>query len=178
MIMHGPDAESPRVVDAWRSHAPAATNARAARAGMARIAVATAFSAGSGYLVMVIAAKNLGALSYAAFSVATGAVAAAAAGPALLARVFGSDYEVGAGVLAALTGGSCMIALLTLTGCAAIAGGRHRLFASGWWLATALSGLLLILPLQLETRVCIALIAGPLVGMCVHIIGLLRGVPA
>ncbi|MET2764090.1 hypothetical protein ABXU75_15700, partial [Mycobacterium tuberculosis] len=44
----------------------------------------------------------------------------------------------------------------------------------GWVGATVGSGLLLLLPLSLETRTVVALLCGPLVGIGVHLVALAR----
>ena len=61
------------------------------------------------------------------------------------------------------------IALLTLTGAATVAAALHRAYAAGWLSATVASALLLLLPLDLETRTVVALLCGPLLGMAVHL---------
>ncbi len=111
---------------------------------------------------------------------ALGAVGVAAAGlfgPWLLRVAFGEEYRAGGGLLAWLTGAAIAIALLTLTGAAAVAAALHRAYAVGWISATAVSMLLLLLPLGLETRTVIALLCGPLVGIAVHLAALARGSP-
>jgi hypothetical protein len=67
------------------------------------------------------------------------------------------------------------MALLTLTGAAAVAAALHRAYAAGWISATVASMLLLLLPLGLETRTVIALLCGPMVGIAVHLGALARG---
>ncbi|WP_396836644.1 hypothetical protein [Mycobacterium sp. ITM-2016-00318] len=109
---------------------------------------------------------------------ALGAVGVAAAGifgPWLLRVAFGEDYRAGGALLAWLTGAAIAIALLTLTGAAAVAAALHRAYAAGWISATVVSMLLLLLPLGLETRTVIALLCGPLVGIAVHLGALARG---
>jgi O-antigen/teichoic acid export membrane protein len=98
-----------------------------------------------------------------------GAIAAWLIGPWLLETVFGADYRLSGSTIAALTIGAMAMAVLTLTGAMALAIGRHRLYAAGWWVATAASIALLFIPADLEARVSIALIAGPLLGMAVHL---------
>jgi uncharacterized membrane protein YeaQ/YmgE (transglycosylase-associated protein family) len=48
----------------------------------------------------------------------------------------------------------------------------HRAYSAGWIGATVVSTLLLLLPLQLETRTVVALLCGPLVGIAVHLAAL------
>jgi hypothetical protein len=77
-------------------------------------------------------------------------------------------------LLAWLTAGAIAIALLTLTGAAAVAAALHRAYSLGWVSATLASALLLLLPLNLETRTVVALLCGPVVGMAVHLGALAR----
>ena len=105
---------------------------------------------------------------------ALGVVAAGLAGPWLLQAAFGPDYQAGGALLAWLTAGAVAIALLTLTGAATVAAALHRAYATGWVSATVAATLLLLLPLQLETRTIVALLCGPIVGIAVHLAALAR----
>jgi O-antigen/teichoic acid export membrane protein len=105
---------------------------------------------------------------------AVGAVAAALVGPWLMATVLGPDYRVAGGVLAGLTASACALALLTLTGAAVLALGRHRAYATGWLVATAVSAAVLLLPASLELRAVVSLAAGPLVGVVLHAVAVRR----
>jgi O-antigen/teichoic acid export membrane protein len=95
-------------------------------------------------------------------------------GPWLLRTAFGPEYVADGALLAWLTTGAIVIALLTLTGAATVAAARHRAYATGWIGATLASALLLLLPLDLETRTVVALTCGPLVGIAVHLVALSR----
>ncbi len=105
---------------------------------------------------------------------AVGVVLAGVFGPWLLRVAFGEEYRAGGALLAWLTAAAIAIALLTLTGAAAVAAALHRAYATGWISATAASMLLLLLPLELATRTVIALLCGPLVGIAVHLAALAR----
>lgn len=100
------------------------------------------------------------------------------AGPWLLRTAFGPDYVAGGPLLAWLTTAAIVIALLTLTGAATVAAALHRAYATGWIGATVASALLLLLPLDLETRTVLALTCGPLVGIVVHLVALSRVPPS
>ncbi len=111
----------------------------------------------------------------AAFVIAVGAVgvlAAGLAGPWLIRAAFGPAYYAGSALLIGLTTAAVAIALLTLTGAAAVAAALHRAYALGWVGATVASTLLLLLPMELSTRAVIALLCGPLVGIVVHLAAL------
>lgn len=114
-------------------------------------------------------------LAPAALIIAMGAVLVAAAGlagPWLLRAAFGPDYVASGELLAWLTAAAVAIALLTITGAATVAAARHRAYAIGWVGATLASILLLMLPLDLETRTVVALMCGPFVGIAVHLAAL------
>ncbi|MFW0789389.1 lipopolysaccharide biosynthesis protein [Gordonia sp. CPCC 205333] len=103
-----------------------------------------------------------------------GALAAAMIGPWLMTSVFGGGYELPGITLAWFTIGATLLALLTITGACVLAVGAHRWFAAGWWLATAASVALLFVPLGVQGRVSVALIAGPVVGIVVHMVACSR----
>jgi O-antigen/teichoic acid export membrane protein len=103
-----------------------------------------------------------------------GVVLAGVFGPWLLQEAFGPDYRADGALLAWLTAAAVAIALLTLTGAAAVAAALHRAYSVGWVSATVASALLLLLPLTLETRTVIALMCGPLAGIAVHMAALAR----
>lgn len=101
-----------------------------------------------------------------------GVIAAGLLGPWLLRAGFGEQYQADGALLAWLTTAAVAIALLTLTGAATVAAAMHRTYALGWVGATVAAVLLLLLPLDLETRTVVALLCGPLVGIAVHLAGL------
>jgi O-antigen/teichoic acid export membrane protein len=105
---------------------------------------------------------------------AVGVVAAGVVGPWLLRVAFGPQYQASSALLAWLTAAAVAIAMLTITGAAAVAAALHRAYALGWVGATVASGLLLALPLSLETRTVVGLLCGPLVGIGVHLWALAR----
>jgi hypothetical protein len=100
---------------------------------------------------------------------ALGVVTAAVAGPWLLRSAFGPEYQAPGALLAWFTAGAVVIALLTLTGAAAVAAALHRAYAAGWVGATLAAVALLLLPLDLETKTVVALLCGPMVGIAVHL---------
>lgn len=104
---------------------------------------------------------------------AVGAVAAVLVGPWIM-LIFGPDYSVDGALLGALTLAAAFLAILTLTGTAAMALGRHRLYLAGWVVATVVSVSLLFVPGPLAQTVVISLFAGPIIGALVHAVGVLR----
>jgi len=105
---------------------------------------------------------------------AVGVLAAGVVGPWLLRVAFGPQYHASSALLAWLTAAAVAIAMLTLTGAAAVAAALHRAYSLGWVGATVASGLLLLLPLSLQTRTVVGLLCGPLVGIGVHLLALSR----
>lgn len=105
---------------------------------------------------------------------AIGVLAAGVVGPWLLRVAFGPQYDAGSALLAWLTGAAVAIAMLTLTGAATVAAALHRAYSLGWVGATVAAGLLLLLPLPLETRTVVGLLCGPLAGIGVHLVALGR----
>lgn len=103
-----------------------------------------------------------------------GAVAAAMVGPFIM-LIFGPDYRVDGWLLGALTLAAAFLAILTLTGTAAMALGRHRLYLAGWVAATVVSVSILFVPGPLDQIVVVSLFAGPVVGAMIHAAGVLLG---
>ncbi|MCG7594439.1 hypothetical protein [Mycobacterium sp. PSTR-4-N] len=108
---------------------------------------------------------------------AVGVTAAAVFGPWLLREAFGPEYVADGVLLGWLTAAAVMIALLTLTGAAAVAAALHRAYAVGWMSATVAAATLLALPLELEVRTVVALLCGPLLGIAVHLVALAKVPP-
>ena len=97
-----------------------------------------------------------------------GAAAAVLIGPALL-RVINPEYDVAGLVFGLLVVAAGLVGSLTLTGAASIALDHHTVYLVGWVVATAVSTLLLLLPLPIETRVVVALLVGPMAGIGIHL---------
>lgn len=104
---------------------------------------------------------------------ALGAGAAWLIGPWLIRVLFGAEFELSGAVLAALTAASVGTAALMVTGNAALAFDRHLLYNAGWWVAVvAAAALLVAVPGELDVRAAIALLAGPGIGVVLHVAGL------
>jgi O-antigen/teichoic acid export membrane protein len=104
-----------------------------------------------------------------------GAALAWLAGPTLMDVVL--HQPIDGAVLAALTGAGALMALITLTGTAVLALGRHRAYSAGWAVASVLAVLLLLPPWPLEQRVLLSLWVSPLTGAAIHAIALFRSRP-
>ncbi|PFG32531.1 glycosyltransferase [Sanguibacter antarcticus] len=103
-----------------------------------------------------------------------GAVLALLVGPQIMALVFGSAYRVPGLVLAGLTLAVILLALLTLTGALCQALTMHGPFVAGWVTAVLVSVATLLVPASLEARSVLALAAGPVAGLIVHLTALRR----
>lgn len=112
--------------------------------------------------------------------VAAGTVVIAAVaglvGPWLLGAVVGRELVVEGTLIAAIVGSGGLVAALCVTGPAALSRSRHSLAALGWIVAAVVTIAVLLLPLQFEVRLVVALYAGPLAGLAVHTVAL--GLPA
>ena len=124
-----------------------------------------------GLRVMRVMRKLVAAMAALGFA---GSGLAAVAGPPIM-LFFGPAYRVDGWLMAALTLASSAIALLTLTGTGLLALGRHRASAAGWVVATAAAVSCLLLPFSTEVRCVLALLAGPVPGIAVHLALLQRG---
>ncbi|MEV7972702.1 hypothetical protein [Cellulomonas sp. NPDC089187] len=102
----------------------------------------------------------------------TGGLAAWLIGPTLLRWIGGPDYHVGGVTLGLLTLAATGLAMVTLTGAVCQALARHGVFVAGWLAAVAVAVGVLLLPYGLEARTVAALLAGPLVGIAVHLTAL------
>ena len=118
-------------------------------------------------LVLVVAASLVGA------------ALAVPVGPIVL-HVINPAYDVAGPVFGLLVLGAGAVGVLVLTGAGSIARDHHVAYVGGYVVATAVSVLVLLLSLDLETRVVAALLAGPVAGVAVHLALGLRGttVPA
>lgn len=114
---------------------------------------------------------------------AAGAIAAFFVGPWLFLLIYppkagaeGAYASVASGpVLAALTFGSAIMALLVLSGTAVLALDLHRTYLAGWVVAAAVTtALLFALPLSIIPKVLVALYCGPAVGFLTHLFAMKR----
>jgi len=122
---------------------------------------------------------RLGALVKPMLGVAALGVVVAAAmmvlGQWVMRILYGAQYVVARPVLGGLTLAAVSIALLTLSGTAAIAISAHRGYLAGWWVgALATAAGLFWLPLPPEWRVVVAVLCGPLLGVAVHAVAIHR----
>ena len=91
-----------------------------------------------------------------------------------MAVIFGSAYANTPLTLGLLVLAAACLALLTLTGAVALAADHHRLNILGWCVALLVCVALMLLPISLDIRTVVSLVAGPLLGSICHILGLVR----
>ena len=91
-------------------------------------------------------------------------------GEGVLVWLFGEGFAVQGALLTWLVIASGCLGLLTVTGARVLAAGRHTVFASGWAIACVLAiATVAFTPGDIGVRTVIGLIAGPLVGVAVHL---------
>jgi len=96
-------------------------------------------------------------------------------GPALFDWIAGRPLGIGGGFIAVLVASSALIAALYITGTALIVSHRHTWNTAGW-VATAFATIVsLVLPFGFETRLGLAVLAGPAIGLVLHLTVLLTG---
>lgn len=95
-------------------------------------------------------------------------------GPGIIVAVFGAQFTIGAGLLFVLVASSGLVAALCVTGPAVLALAKHGHYVAGWAAGALLTVGLLLLPVDLDVRTSLALTAGPLVGVIVHLAGILE----
>ena len=98
-----------------------------------------------------------------------GALAAWPVGPWAL-RIVNPDYHVDGPVFAGLVLGAGLVAVLTVTGAAAVALDHHVVYLAGWIAATVATVATLLLPWDLDERVVASLLVGPGIGVLVHLV--------
>lgn len=111
---------------------------------------------------------------------ALGAAAAYVLGPWLFRLLYPSKpleaeaytQVVTSSMLALLVFASAFLALLVLSGSLVIALNMHRSYVAGWVLAALVACVVAVSPLPLLTRTLLALYAGPVLGLVVHLVAM------
>ena len=103
------------------------------------------------------------------------AAAAWAWGPAIIEWISGGRYEVSSAVMATVIASAGLVALMCLTGPALLSETRHTPFVLGWVVAAGTTVVMLALPLPTVERTMAALLAGPTLGLIVHLLGIRHG---
>jgi len=102
-------------------------------------------------------------------------VLASLIGPAVLGGFFGAEYELTGRTIGLLVLSSGFIGALSITSPALIASNRHGSNVLGWIGAVLVTvGVLAVAPGTLEVRAPVALLAGPTLGVLVHMLAVVR----
>ena len=96
-------------------------------------------------------------------------------GSPVIAWIFGASFTSPPTFVVGCIVAAGLIGVVTVTGGALLATGRHGGQLAGWSIAAVVSIVVLVLPLDdLYVRVVSALLIGPAVGLCVHLVSLRR----
>lgn len=99
-------------------------------------------------------------------------------GAPIVSALGGADFAVAPASLAGFAAASTATAVIAVTGAAVLARSRHRLYVAGWTIAAVVATVLLFaVPGTISDRVVLALSAGPVVGVLLHLVGVLTGHP-
>ena len=89
--------------------------------------------------------------------------------PPVLAAMFGAGYALDPWLTAGIVATSTLTAALSASGAIVVARGGHSAYLFGWATAALLTVICLFLPIDLTTRLLVALAVGPAVGLGIHI---------
>jgi hypothetical protein len=95
-------------------------------------------------------------------------------GPWALGVLFGRDEVLAGGTIGLLIATAGLVGVLCVTGSATLSRSQHGAFSAGWVAAALVLVAALALPLGLHERTLLALTIGPLTGLVVHAVALLR----
>ncbi|MEP6477787.1 MAG: hypothetical protein ABJB03_00220 [Rhodoglobus sp.] len=90
-------------------------------------------------------------------------------GPAVFEFVGGSPITLSGQFIAILVGSSAFVGGLYVSGSAVLARSQHLVYSAGWVTAAAVTIVVMLLNLDLQTRVATALVVGPIAGLLVHL---------
>ena len=91
-------------------------------------------------------------------------------GPFLFRLLIPGATDLSAGLIAGLIATAALVAGLCITGPCLLSLGAHSMVAVGWLIAAVLTTGLLFLPMPLDSRVIIALAAGPGTALSAHLV--------
>ena len=114
---------------------------------------------------------------YVAGIMGAGSLLAAAgwsAGPTIFGWLFPGEPVLEGWFFAVLVLSSALVGALCVTAPAVLARGLHSVYSLGWVSSAIATVIVLILPLDLLARTCIALLVGPTVGILIHLTVLAR----
>ena len=92
-----------------------------------------------------------------------------------LEAISGLEMRFSAEYLAGLTLTSVFTMWVVISGSFCLAASNHAFYALGWLVAAAVTISILLIPAASEIKLLVALTAGPLAGMSIHLVGHIRG---
>lgn len=95
-------------------------------------------------------------------------------GPWAIGWLSAGRFEIEPAIMAAITTSAGLVALLCVTGPALLGERRHTPYVAGWVVTALLTIGALLLPIDLISRLSLALLVPPAVGLLVHLGALLR----
>jgi len=90
----------------------------------------------------------------------------------LLGRVFGNEFHMGRTMLAVIVLSGGVTAGLCVSGAATLSRGHHGRYVSGWLVTAVATLALLAVPMAIDTRLTLALLVAPGLGLAVHLAAL------
>jgi hypothetical protein len=94
-------------------------------------------------------------------------------GPLVYAFLFPQNIVLDGAFFSILVGSSAIVGAVSVSASAALARSQHFAYSAGWAVAAVVTVLALLLPVGLIDRTSVALLAGPLAGLAVHVGALL-----
>lgn len=122
----------------------------------------------------VVRRRVLYALGVGAVVVLVLSAAAALAGPWAINLLSAGRSDIDPAMMAAITAGAGLVAMMCLTGPALIAERRHMPYVAGWVVAALLTLACFQIPTALETKVVVVMLVPPVGGLAVHIVAIWR----
>jgi hypothetical protein len=89
-------------------------------------------------------------------------------GPTVFDWLFPREEGPSGALLAALVASSALVGMIFISAAAVLAQGQHAALAAGWLAAAFVTVAALVMPLDFESRVILAIFIGPCVGLAIH----------
>jgi O-antigen/teichoic acid export membrane protein len=96
-------------------------------------------------------------------------------GPWAIGWVSSGKFVIEPAMMAAITASAGLVALMCVTGPALVSHREHVAYVAGWAVAALLTVGLILVPIDLSSRVALALLAAPACGLAIHVTAVMRG---
>ncbi|MGL4340627.1 MAG: hypothetical protein ACRCSP_09460 [Rhodoglobus sp.] len=90
-------------------------------------------------------------------------------GPAVFEGVSDRAVTLSGELMAVLAFSSGLVAALCISGPAVLARSRYLVYSAGWVMAAVATIIVMVLPIEFLSRVSLALLAGPAIGLLIHV---------